>query len=169
MAHLHLCDADIDNHDARFHLRPPLRAATDRRGLVRAVANGGIDVISAQHEPHDQDAKAAPFAASEPGASGFDTFIPLMLDLVRRGQLELSRAVSAATVAPAAVIGLPPPALGAGAIADLCIVDPERQWRAGAATFASAGKNSPFSGRTLTGRAVLTAVGGRIVWEDSDA
>lgn len=166
MPHLHLVDSDIDNDDARFHLRPPLRAAADRRGLGRALADGGIDAVSAQHEPHDQDAKAAPFAASEPGASGFDTFVPLLLELVARGTLDLARAVASASVAPAAIIGLPPPALSAGCVADITLVDPAKIWTATDDAFASAGRNSPFHGRRLSGRAVLTAVGGRIVFED---
>jgi dihydroorotase len=168
IAHLHLCDDDIANYDARGHVRPPLRSARDRKSLAKALAEGRIDALSSHHQPHDADAKAAPFAASQPGISGLDTFLPLMLTLVEGGVLDLSRAIAAAAVEPARILGLEAGRVAAGALADLCIFDPALSWQVNAQTMLSAGKNTPFDGRTMRGRVTQTIVGGRVVF-DRDA
>lgn len=168
IAHLHLTDRDIANYDSTCHVRPPLRSTRDRDGLRRALARGRIDALSAHHEPHDADAKAAPFAASAPGISGFDTFLPLVLDLVRSGVIELAGALAAASVAPARILGLPGNGLAPGAVADICIFDPEHRWLVDHSTLRSQGHNTPFFGHELRGRVTHTLVGGRIV-HDLDA
>lgn len=167
MAHLHLCDDDIANYDALMHVRPPLRGKADRRGLQKALANGALDALSAHHEPHDADAKAAPFGASEAGISGFDTFLTLLLALVEAGRVPLTRAIAAAAVEPARILGLPAAGLAPGDSADICVFDPEARWRIEPACLLSAGKNTPFLGREGRGRVVATLVGGRLVHEAS--
>ena len=163
--HLHLTDTDIHNHDASCHVRPPLRSQRDRDGLRRALARGRIEAVSAHHEPHDADAKAAPFAASAAGISGFDTFLPLLLDLVRGNVLPLPAALAAAATAPARILGLPGGNLAPGAVADLCVFDPELSWTVDHDSLRSQGHNTPFLGQTLRGRVTHTLVGGRLVHE----
>lgn len=165
IAHLHLCDDDIANYDADYHVRPPLRGKADRRGLVRALEHGQIEALSCHHEPHDADAKAAPFATSEAGISGLDTLVPLMLDLVNRGRLSIDRAIHAAAVAPAQILGLDSGSIAAGATADLCIIDPDAEWQVDEQSLKSAGKNTPFMGKTMRGRVDQTVVGGRLVFD----
>lgn len=168
ITHLVLTDEDIGRYDANCHVRPPLRTRRDRTGLRRALAAGHIDALSARHEPHDADAKAAPFSATEPGVSGFDTFVALALSLVAEGTLELARIVTAASTEPARIAGVPGGRLGAGDVADLCVIDPELEWTVTPASLLSSGKNTPFLGRTLKGRTVMTLVGGRVVHEAGD-
>ncbi len=165
IAHLHLSDEDIANFDARYHVRPPFRRPADRRALARGVARGQVEALSAHHQPHDRDAKAAPFAASAPGISGFDTYLPLLLALVEAGTLTLSRAIEAAALAPARVLGLPGGTLSAGACADLCVFDPADTWQVSEDSLLSQGKNTPFLGHTLHGRVTHTLVAGRVVFE----
>lgn len=169
VAHLVLTDEDVARYDANCHVRPPLRTRRDRAGLRRALAAGHIDALSAHHQPHDADAKAAPFSATEPGMSGFDTFLPLVLSLVESNVLELGRAVEAASTAPARIAGVPGGSLAPGAPADVCVFDPALRWTVSPETLASRGANTPFLGQTLTGRAVATLVGGRVVHERARA
>lgn len=168
IAHLHLTDGDITNHDSSCHVRPPLRDARDRDGLRRGLARGRIDALSAHHEPHDADAKAAPFAASAPGISGFDTFLPLVLSLVRGGVIELGVALAAAAVAPARILGIDGGTLSPGAVADICVFDANREWTVDHTTLRSHGHNTPFLGQKLRGRVTHTLVGGRLVYELDD-
>lgn len=165
IAHLTLCDEDIGRYDAQCHVRPPLRSRRDRAGLRRALAQGHIEALSAHHEPHDIDAKAAPFSATEPGISGFDTFLALMLARVEDGTLELGRAIAAASLEPARIAGIEGGALAVGDPADVCVFDPAHEWRLEVETMASQGKNTPFLGRTLRGRTIMTLVDGRIAYE----
>ena len=165
IAHLSLCDEDIARFDAHFHVRPPLRSRRDRARLLRGVNDGHIEILSAHHEPHDADAKAGPFGATAPGISGLDTFLPLLLALVVNGDLDLMRAIEAASVRPAQVIGQAADGINAGAIADICVFDPNRSWQLDAESMHSRGKNTPFLGRELRGRVLATLVGGRVVHE----
>jgi len=165
IAHLYLSDNDVANFDSAHHVRPPFRSERDRNGLRKALARGSINALSAHHEPHDADAKAAPFATSAAGISGLDTYVPLLLGLVENGDLDLTGAIRAAAVEPARIVGLESAALGVGAIADICVIDPQREWQVDETSLVSQGKNTPFIGRTMRGQVSTTLVGGRVVFE----
>ncbi len=165
IAHLFLCDEDIGRYDAQCHVRPPLRTRRDRTRLRKGLADTQIDALSAHHQPHDVDAKAAPFSATESGISGLDTFLPLLLKLVDEGAVDLKRAIATAALEPARIVGLDSGALGIGDTADICIFDPQKEWCVTEETLLSQGKNTPFIGQTLRGKATLTLVGGRIAYE----
>jgi len=158
-------DEDVGNFDANFHLRPPLRGARDRGALRNGVRRGVLDAIGAYHEPHDADAKAAPFALTEPGASTLDTFLPALLGLVAKGAFDLRTAFVAASLAPNRILGLPGGRLEVGAPADLCVFDPDESWEVTPADLASAGLNNPLLGERLRGRNRLTLVGGNVVFD----
>ena len=165
IAHLHLTDADVRAHDAACHVRPPLREARDREALRRGLARGQLDILSAHHQPHDADAKAAPFAASAPGISGLDGFLPLLLELVETGVMDLARAIACCALAPARLLGLDSGSLGPGSLADVIVFDPRHTWTLDTASMRSQGHNTPFLGRPLRGRVTHTLVGGRLVHE----
>jgi len=165
LQHLELTEHDLEGYCVNCHLRPPLRSRADRDALRRGVARGLIDAICSDHEPQDRDAKAAPFAASEPGASALETLLPLTLSLVREGVLPLGMAVAALTSRPAGILGLPVGHLGVGAPADVCVFDPAVEWVVSAASLVSNGKNSPFLGQTVTGAVRTTLLGGRVVYQ----
>ena len=157
---------DVGEFDANFHVRPPLRARPDRAALRRAVQRGALDAIAAYHEPHDADAKAAPFALSEPGASTLDTFLPALLGLVDAHVLDLPTAMAAASWHPNRILGLPGGTLAVGAPADLCVFDPALQWTVTEQTLASQGKNNPWLRRQVRGRNQLTFVAGTVVYDN---
>ncbi len=169
ICHLHLTEADVDGYNSAAHLRPPLRAAADRAALCRAVAEGMIDSVCSDHQPHERDAKAAPFSLTAPGASTVDHLLPLLLELVRREELPLAAAIAAVTSGPATVLGLNGRAgtLEAGAPADITIVDPERPLRVTAEDMLSNGKNTPFMDRTLHGKVTHTLLEGRLTFGGS--
>lgn len=163
LAYLHMIDADVGEFDAHYHVRPPFRAARDRAALIRGVRNREIEAVCSDHQPHEPDAKAAPFGSTEPGMSGLDTFIPLLLELVARGELSLSRAIEVTSIGPARILDLDVGHLGVGAPADITLIDPKLEWSCDPEAMASAGKNTPLAGRRLVGRAVMTLVAGRVV------
>jgi dihydroorotase len=165
LQHLELCEHDIEGYRVNCHLRPPLRSLRDREALRLGLARGVIDAICSDHEPQDRDAKAAPFAASEPGASALETLLPLTLGLVAQGVVTLQQAVAAITSRPAGILGLPVGQLGVGATADVCVFDPGLAWTVSPDTLLSRGKNSPFLGRRIQGAARCTLLGGWVVHE----
>ncbi|MDH5784271.1 MAG: dihydroorotase [Chromatiales bacterium] len=160
---LFLTEMDVAEFDSSCHVRPPLRSQRDRDGLRAAVADGAVSAICSDHQPHDRDAKLAPFAATEPGISALETLLPLTLRLVEERVLDLSSAIARLTSGPAAILGLEVGQLGIGAIADICIFDPKHHWRVEEQSLLSHGKNTPFLGWELSGRATTTLLAGRIV------
>lgn len=158
--HLLLTDADIDDFDSMYHLRPPLRTDKDRAALLAGIESGVIDAIVSQHLPHDVAAKQAPFAESEAGASGLELLLPLALKLVAEGKVSRNAVIRALTAAPAAIIGMGGYGLVVGNEADLCVVDPAAAVDVTPAYFVSQGKNSPYSGQTVKGLVTQTYVNG---------
>jgi len=163
---LFLTDMDIGYFDSQCHVRPPLRTQRDKDGLRKALTQKTIGVICSDHQPHDADAKLAPFPSSEAGISGLETLLPLTLRLVDENVLELSEALSRLTQQPATVLGILENglggSLGTGSRADVCIFDPEQYWELNADSILSRGHNSPFIGWEMKGRVTHTLVEGQI-------
>jgi dihydroorotase len=164
VCNLILDESDVDGYRAECHLHPPLRAAADRAALRRGLREGVLDAVCSDHQPHDADAKSAPFPMTEPGASTIELLLPLVLELVHAGELELPAALAALCSRPAGILGGGAGTLAPGAAADVVVIDPDRRFRADAATLLSAGRNMPFHGRELRGRVTHTLFGGRIVF-----
>ncbi len=161
---LFLTDLDIDDFDSCTHVRPPLRTTSDRNGLRRAVAENVIMAICSDHQPHEADAKMAPFPDTEPGISNLETLLPLTLKLVQEGVMDLPGAIARLTCGPADILGLALGRLSIGTPADICIFDPEHHWTLHAERLTSQGKNTPFDGWEMPGRVHYTLRQGRIVF-----
>lgn len=166
--HLHLTEHDVGFFDTQCHVLPPLREHRDREGLREAVKSGVISAICSDHQPHEPDAKLAPFSESEPGISALETLLPLTLKLVDDGVLTLVEAIARLTHQPAAILGVEAGQLSVGATADLCIVDLEREWTLAENEMVSRGRNSPFLGWNFRGRVTHTLAGGQLVYSPDD-
>ncbi len=160
-----LTDSVLDSFDSSYHLHPPLRTERDRDALRQGVRDGVIQAICSQHQPLELADKQAPFAETVPGMIGLETLLPLTLQLVEEGVLELQRAIEALTVGPARVMGLELGTLEPGRPADISVIDPECQWVLTEKTLLSACKNTPFLNQSLTGQVRYTLVDGRLVYE----
>jgi len=163
--HLALTDEACSHYDTRTKVMPPLRTAADQEALLEGLADGTIDCIATDHAPHSPVEKDVEFECAAPGMLGLETALPIILDFVRMGTLDEKRAIAALTGNPARAFGLPGGTLAVGAVADLCVIDPERPFVLEAGTLASKSKNTPFLGQQLAGRAVLTLVEGRCVYD----
>ena len=163
--HLYLTEMDVADFNSLCHLRPPLRSQRDRDAIRAALADGVISALCSDHQPHDIDAKLAPFAATEAGASGLETLLPLTLRLVDEKLLSLPDAIACLTSKPAEILGSNAGTLSKGAPADIAIVDPEQRWIVSDKSLISQGKNSPFLGWELKGRVRYTLLEGRVVYK----
>ena len=83
--YLFLTEMDVADFDAQCHVLPPLRTQEDRDGLREGLLRGTASVLCSDHQPHEADAKLAPFPATEPGISGLDSLLPMALRLVEEG------------------------------------------------------------------------------------
>jgi len=165
---LHLTELDIANFDAQCHVLPPLRSRYDRDMLRVACAGGIVSAICSDHQPHEPDAKLAPFCETEPGISGLETLLPLGLRLVHDGIFDLSTLISRLSWQPSRILGQPYGTLQVGARADVCLFDLERPWTVDAARLISRGHNTPFHGWKLRGRVIHTLMEGKRVFDLED-
>jgi dihydroorotase len=165
--HLALTDEDLaaSDYDTDFKMNPPLRSAEDVRALQEGLADGTIDAIATDHAPHAVEDKQVEFDAAANGILGLETAFPIVLELVRQGKLGERRLVEALTSGPALAYGLPVGTLAPGALADVAVLDPGLRWTVDPMRLASRSRNTPWKGRTLTGRATHVVVGGRLVHE----
>lgn len=161
---LHLTENDIGNFNAQCHVMPPFRSQHDRDSLRAACANGIISAICSDHQPHETDAKLAPFCETEPGISGLETLLPLGLHLVDSGVFDLSTLISRLTWQPAQILNQSSGTLQIGAQADVCIFDREQPWQLNAHALLSRGHNTPFHGWKLRGQVRYTIMGGNLVF-----
>ncbi|KPX99441.1 Dihydroorotase [Pseudomonas amygdali pv. myricae] len=156
-----LTDEALIDFSSLYHVQPPLRTRADRDGLCEAVKSGVIQAISSHHQPHERDAKLAPFGATEPGISSVELLLPLAMTLVDDGLLDLPTLIARLSSGPAAALRLPAGKLSAGAPADIVLFDPAASTVAGE-TWLSKGENCPFIGHCLPGSVRYTLVDGRI-------
>ncbi len=160
---LHLTEDDIIPFDSVYHVQPPLRTAHDKDALRAAVANGIIDSLCSDHQPHDLDAKLGAFPETEPGVSSLETVLPLMLKLVTEEAISLEQGIAALTQHPARILGIERGALTTGFAADICIFDPEQEWQVNSENWRSQGVNTPFWGQMFKGKVTHTLQTGKII------
>jgi len=163
-----LTDDHIDGFNSLFHVIPPLRSQLDRAGLRQGLVTDTIDAICSDHQPQDDIAKEAPFAATEPGISGLETLLSLGLMLVDQQLLELPQLIEKLTFGPARVLGIEAGSLEPGTDADVCVFDPNKRWTVTKDALKSRGKNTPFINCELTGRVTLTILDGKPVYRSPE-
>ncbi|MGI4815311.1 MAG: dihydroorotase [Janthinobacterium lividum] len=163
--HLHLTDVDIGYFDSQCRFDPPLRGQRDRDAIRAAVMDGTIDVICSDHTPVDDDEKLLPFGEASPGATGLELLLSLTVKWAKEMRIPLEHALASVTSRAAAVIGVDGGRVVPGAVADLCLFDPDAYWTVAAAKLVSQGHNTPFDGYELPGQVQATLVAGRIAFE----
>jgi dihydroorotase len=167
--HLTLTEDEVIGYNTSAKMNPPLRTAQDVEAVCAAVADGTIDVIATDHAPHHYDEKEREFADAPNGIVGLETALGVLLtSLVHTGIVSLELLVERMSCGPARIFGLSGGTLRRGAPADVTVIDPEREWVVDPGAFRSKGRNSPYAGRALRGRALCTIVGGGIVYRLQD-
>ena len=164
ICNLHLTDMDIADYDSNSHVKPPLRSERDRMGLIEGIHDQTISAVCSDHQPHEANAKSAPFSLTEPGASTIEHLLPLMLHLVNKNEIELNQAISLITSEPAKILGISKGTIEKNKNADLCIYDPKSNVNINKNNMLSAGKNTPFNGWELQGKVTHTLLNGEVVF-----
>ncbi len=162
--HFMLTEEAVRGYDTNAKMNPPLRNSIDLAAVRAGLADGTIDAIATDHAPHHYDEKNVEFNLALNGIVGLETLLPLALQLVRDGVLDLSQAVALMTCRPAAIIGVNRGTLSVGAIADIAVIDPDLEWTVEPNMFYSKGRNTPFAGLSVRGAALKTILAGRVVF-----
>ncbi|HZI46764.1 MAG TPA: dihydroorotase [Pyrinomonadaceae bacterium] len=156
-------------YDTNTKMSPPLRSHDHIQAVLDGLRDGTVDVIASDHAPHHADEKALEFDQAPFGIIGLETSVSLAMNLVTQGVISLERLVELYATRPAAVLKLEDRGtFRSGARADVTIIDPEYAWIYDAARSKSKSRNTPFHGRAMTGAALATIVGGRVVFLHPD-
>ncbi len=162
--HFTLSDEEIRSFDTNYKVNPPLRTKKDIDALKKGLADGTIDVIASDHAPHSIEEKEMEFDYAPPGMIGLETTIGLTItELIKKRLISWPQAVAKLTVNPAGILNLPGGSFKVGGPADFTVIDPNLKWVVNRDDFKSLSFNSPYIGRKLTGKAVMTIVDGKIV------
>lgn len=165
--HLTLTDECVDLYDSSTKINPPLRSKQDCDALLAGLKDGTIDAIVTDHSPHAQEEKDREYMYAPSGFPGLETSLGIMLtDLYQAGKLDLKTIVSKMTWEPAKVLQLSAGTLNVGSPADVTVIDLNQEWTVEAQIFYTKGSHSPFVGRKLKGKAVMTFVDGNLVMQD---
>jgi dihydroorotase len=161
--HFSLTEEAVKGYDTNAKVNPPLRSEQDRQALIEAISDGTIDCIVTDHAPHNYDEKEIEFDKALNGISGIETSLGLSLKLVHNGIIDKKRLVRLMSEKPALIMNLKNKGtFKTGADADITIIDPDERWTVDKNKFVSKGKNTPFHGMELRGRASMTITGGTI-------
>ena len=163
--HLSLTEDRVRGYDTNAKMNPPLRTAADVEALREAVKDGTIDLVATDHAPHHYDEKEREFADAPNGIVGLETALGVIVtNLVEPGILTYAALVDRMSCTPARIFNLPGGTLKRGAAADITVFDPKAKWKVDASQFLSKGRNSPYDGMSLVGRAACTIVAGSVVY-----
>ena len=160
--HFTLTEEAVREQGVNAKMNPPLRSERDRTALLEGLADGTIDTIATDHAPHAEYEKQWGMDRAPFGIVGLETALALTLRLVEQGVLSLEQAVQCLTSKPARLLGLPGGTLAPRVSADVVVVDRTCEWVVDPDQFQSKGRNTPFAGWPVRGRAMMTFVAGRI-------
>ncbi len=165
--HFTLTDQACATYNTDMKVAPPLRNESDRLALIEAIADGTVDCIATDHAPHSEVEKDVEFDCASCGMLGLETVLSLSLGLVGDGVIDLPRMVGLLTAGPAKLFKLHPGigSLAQGAPADIIVVDHEAKWIVDREKTHSKSKNTPFHGREVQGKVLLTLLAGLPVFD----
>ncbi|MBR3846404.1 MAG: dihydroorotase [Alistipes sp.] len=162
--YLVLCDEQLQE-EGRWKMNPPIRSAADRDALVAGLQDGTIEVIATDHAPHSAEEKSRGLERSAMGIVGLEcAFGVLYTHLVEKGLLSLEALIDRMATNPGRLFGLGG-VIETGAPADFTVLDLETEYEIDPETFLSKGRATPFAGWRVKGRAAMTVVGGKCVYE----
>ncbi len=159
-----LTEEAVLGFDTHAKVNPPLRTQADRAAVIAGLADGTLDAVASDHAPHSTLEKEVEFPLAAFGMVGLETGLGLTLKLVHEGVLTLRQAIALLSTHPARILGVEGGTLKPGSPADLTLIELNREWTVDVNAFASKSRNSPFQGWTLTGQAVMTIMGGEVMW-----
>ncbi len=163
--HLALTDAATLGFDTNAKMAPPLRSQKDCEACVQGLVDGTLDCVATDHAPHAIHEKEVDFIEAPCGVLGLETAVPVTLELVRAGRLAPLAWVRAMSTNAAQILQQAGGSLSVGDVADVVVIDPEREWTYDPVKGYSKSINSPWAGARLRGRAVATIVAGRLVYD----
>lgn len=157
---------ETNTFDTNAKMSPPLRTKEDLEAMKEALKDNTIDMIATDHAPHHVDEKDTSFASAPFGIVGLETSFALSYTyLVEAGLLTPLELIEKMSANPAKLIGLDKGTIGEGKVADIAIIDPNKEYLIDSNKFASKARNTPFNGVKVKGQIDYTIVGGETAYK----
>lgn len=166
--HLYLDHTFATTGDPAFKVNPPLRSVADVEAIREALVDGTIDVVGTDHAPHPSGTKQVDWCEASMGMLGLENALAVVAELfVTTGRLSWAEVADRMSVAPARLVGLDGHGqpLEVGSPANLCLVDPRREWVTRGPDLASIAENTPYEGMRFSTRVVATVLRGTITYD----
>ncbi|MEX2285513.1 MAG: dihydroorotase [Planctomycetaceae bacterium] len=161
--HLALTDEMMRTFDSNYKVDPPLRSSEHIEALIQGLKDGTLDVISSDHQPYAAEKKDHELDLVPFGVVGLETLLPVCIKtLIEPGHLRWPQLIAKLTQHPAEVLKIAKGTLSPGADADVTIIDPLVEWTIDPQRFRSKGRNTPFAGWRVHGRAQTVIVSGQV-------
>lgn len=165
--YLTMTDMDLEEN-GRFKMNPPLRSAEDRAALIEGIKDGTIDMIATDHAPHSEEEKSRGLEKSLMGVVGIETAFPILYtELVKKNVITLEKLTELMHTNPKKRFGIKD-ALKIGEKACFTVFDLNKNYRINPKDFISKGKSTPFEGREVFGRCLMTVADGKIAWKEEE-
>lgn len=165
--HLTLTEEAVLGFDTNAKVNPPLRTQEDIDALLEGLKDGTIDAIATDHAPHHFDEKDLEFDKAAFGMVGLETALGVILTkVVEEKDIPINTVIEKMTIGPAKVLGLELGTLKIGVPADITVIDINKEWTVDKDKFFSKGRNTPFHGFKLKGKAVMTIVDGKVTYSE---
>jgi dihydroorotase len=161
-----LTEDTVKGYNTNAKMNPPLRSSQDREAILEGLADGTIDVIATDHAPHSYIEKEVEFDQAANGIIGLETSVSLSLKLVQNSVISLTNLVEKMSINPARILGLDI-GIKTGRPADITIIDPDLSYKIDSSKFQSLSRNTPFNGWNMKGKAILTMVSGKILFDEN--
>lgn len=159
--YLVLCDEDMQE-DGRFKMNPPLRSREDKKALIEGIKDGTIDMIATDHAPHSAEEKGRGLEKSLMGIVGLETAFPVLYtELVTKNIITLDRLVELMSFKPKERFGI-------DTNNDFAVFDISEAYKIDPEDFLSMGRATPFAGREVFGRCLLTVHNEKVVYKAED-
>lgn len=156
--YLVLCDEDMQE-DGRFKMNPPLRSREDKKALIEGIKDGTIDMMATDHAPHSAEEKGRGLEKSLMGVVGLETTFPVLYtELVTKNIITLDRLVELMSFKPKERFGI-------DTNNDFAVFDISEAYKIDPENFLSMGRATPFAGREVFGRCLLTVHNGKVVYK----
>jgi dihydroorotase len=163
--HLTLTDSETLGFDTSTKMAPPLRGTEDVEACRKGLVEGVIDAIATDHAPHAVYEKDVEFISAPCGILGFETAYPVVMDMVRSGELSPLELMDRMSLGAVRILDVPGGSLETGAVADVVVLDPSSIWKYDPAQGYSKSRNSPWAGREMEGQVAYTLVAGKVVFD----
>lgn len=164
--HLWFSEKDYERLGALIKWNPAIKSETDRQGLLQALLDNHIDLITTDHAPHTMEEKSGSYFSAVSGAPMVQHSLNIMLEFYKQGIISLEKIVEKMCHNPAILYQIKNRGfIREGYAADLVLVDMNSRWQVAKKNILYKCGWSPLEGTVFQTRVTHTFVNGNLTYQ----